>query len=160
MEPTKLHTLETGAPRAKTISVSTRTFPADRTAPRAATTWLRSLPTGLSPTRLADAELCLDELVTNVVRYAFGEPDGSPHRLTVSVERAASEIEITVEDGGRPFDPTAASLPALPRTLEETVPGGRGLLLVRSIAPRLSYESRDGVNRVTLAFPLDAPPES
>jgi serine/threonine-protein kinase RsbW len=152
MEPTRLHTLETDAPRADTSSMSTRTFPADRSAPRAAAAWFRELPTGLSPSRLADAELCVDELVTNIVRYAF--TDGAPHTLTIEVERSPAEVEIAVEDRGRPFDPTAAPLPALPHTLEEAVPGGRGLLLVRSIAPRLSYERRDGVNRVTLAFPL------
>jgi serine/threonine-protein kinase RsbW len=157
---TPMHTLFRHASRGETRSVSSRTFPADRTAPRAAAAWLRTLQTGLSPTRLADAELCLDELVTNVVRYAFPESDRAEHTLTVRVERAASELEIAVEDDGRPFDPTAATLPAMPHTLEETVPGGRGLLLVRSIAPRLSYERRDGVNRVTLGFPLDAPPES
>ena len=158
MQPTEMHTLGAGASRAERESVSSRTFLADRTAPRAATAWLRDLPTGLSPARLADAELCLDELVTNVVRYAFS--DGSPHMLIVSVDRASSDVEITVEDGGRPFDPTAALLPALPSTLDEALPGGRGLLLVRSIAPRVRYERRDGVNRVTLAFPLDAASDS
>ena len=137
-------------------------FPADRTAPRAATSWLRSLPTGLSPSRLDEAELCLDELVTNVVRYAYAgaDADGTPHAITVAVDRSAAGVEITVEDGGLPFDPTAAPLPALPHTLDEAVPGGRGLLLVRSIAPRLRYERRDGANRVTLVFPFEAPPES
>ena len=160
MEPTRLHTLETDAPRADTSSMSTRTFPADRTAPRAATSWFRTLPTGLSPSRLSDAELCVDELVTNIIRYAWMESDGAPHTLTVSVERSPSEVEITIEDAGRLFDPTTAPLPAMPHTLEEAVPGGRGLMLVRSIAPRLRYERRDGVNRVTLAFPLDTPSES
>ena len=153
MESTRLHTLETDAPRADTSSMSTRTFPVDRSAPRAAAAWFRGLPTGLSASRLADAELCVDELVTNVVRYAF--TDGGPHTITVHVERSSSEVEIVIQDDGRPFDPTAAPLPAMPRTLDEAVPGGRGLLLVRSIAPRLGYERRDGVNRVILGFPLD-----
>ena len=64
MQPAEMHTLGAGASRAEKVSVSSRTFPVDRTAPRAATAWLRDLPTGLSPARLADAELCLDELVT------------------------------------------------------------------------------------------------
>ena len=153
MEPTRLHTLETDAPRADTSSMSTRTFPVDRTAPRAAAAWFRGLPTGLSASRLADAELCVDELVTNVVRYAFA--DCVPHSIILNVERSPSEVEIVIQDDGCPFDPTAAPLPAMPRTLEEAVPGGRGLLLVRSIAPRLRYERRDGFNRVTLGFPLD-----
>ena len=137
-----MHTLGT--------AVSARSFTADRTAPRAATAWLRSLPTGLSPSRLADAELCLDELVSNVFRH------GAARTLTVSVERTLSDLEITVEDDGRPFDPTAAVLPPLPHTLEEATPGGRGLLLVRSITPRFRYERRDGANRVTIAFPLES----
>ncbi len=131
-------------------AVSSHRFPADRTAPRAATTWLRSAPTGLSPSRLADAELCLDELVTNVFRH------GAAQTMTVSVERAGDDVEITVEDDGRHFDPTAAALPPIAHTLEEASPGGRGLLLVRSIAPRLRYERRDGANRVTIAFPLES----
>jgi serine/threonine-protein kinase RsbW len=155
-----MHTLFRNASRGETRSVSSRTFPADRTAPRSAAAWLRTLQTGLSPTRLADAELCLDELVTNIIRYAFSESGGAPHTLTVSVEGSPSELEITVEDDGCPFDPTAAPLPAMPHTLEEAVPGGRGLLLVRSIAPSVRYERREGLNRVTLAFPLDAPPQA
>ena len=161
MDPGKTHTLEPGALRAETTSVSSRIFPADRTAPRAAASWLRSLPTGLSDTRLADAELCLDELVTNVIRYAWTDtnrPDS--HTIHIAVDRTSSELEIVVQDDGRPFDPTAAALPPLPHSLEEATPGGRGLLLVRSIAPRLAYERRDGVNRVTMAFPIEASEES
>src|ERR1700752_166387 len=109
-----MHTLWTDALRRETGAVSSRTFPADRTAPRAATSWLRSLPTGLAPSRLADAELCLDELVTNLVRYAWADEGRAAHTVTVAVERAGSEVEITVQDDGRAFDPTAAPLPAMP----------------------------------------------
>jgi serine/threonine-protein kinase RsbW len=136
-----MHTLGT--------AVSSHRFPADRTAPRAATAWLRSVPTGLSPSRLADAELCLDELVTNIFRH------GGARTLRIAIERAGAEVEIIIEDDGRPFDPTAAVLPPIAHTLEEATPGGRGLLLVRSIASRLLYERRDGANRLTIAFPLE-----
>jgi serine/threonine-protein kinase RsbW len=157
MDPGKTHILEPGALRAETTAVSSRTFPADRTAPRAAASWLRSLSTGLTETRLSDAELCLDELVTNVIRYAWADANNSdPHSVVIAVDRTASELEIAVEDDGRAFDPTTAALPSFPHSLDEATPGGRGLLLVRSIAPRLSYERRDGVNRVTLAFPIEA----
>jgi anti-sigma regulatory factor (Ser/Thr protein kinase) len=152
METAMTDTLETGARSAEKRSVSSQIFPGDKTAPRAATSWLRSLPTGLSESRLADAELCLDELVTNIVRYAWS--DGGAHTLTVSVERAGGEVEIAVEDDGLAFDPTAAPLAPIPHTLDEAVPGGRGLLLVRSIAPKLRYERRGDVNRVAIAFPL------
>jgi serine/threonine-protein kinase RsbW len=152
MESAMTDTLETGARSVEKRSVSSQTFPADKTAPRAATSWLRSLHTGLSASRLADAELCLDEIVTNVVRYAWS--DGGAHTLTVSVERAGGDIEIAVEDEGSAFDPTAAPLAPIPHTLDEALPGGRGLLLVRSIAPKLRYERRGDLNRILIAFPL------
>ena len=140
MEPGKPHTLENDAPRPRTTSVSCRTFPADRTAPRAAATWLRALPTGLSASRLADAELCMDELVTNVVRHGWIESDPGPRSLTLRIDRVGPEVEITVEDAGRAFDPTAAELAPAAKSLEDALPGGRGLMLVRSIAPRVRYE--------------------
>jgi anti-sigma regulatory factor (Ser/Thr protein kinase) len=155
MEPGKPHTLETDAPRAGTMSVSCRTFPADRTAPRAAAAWLRSAASGLSESRLADAELCMDELVTNVVRHAWDEADQGPRSVTLRVGRVGGEVEITVEDMGRPFDPTAAPIAPIAHSLDEAVPGGRGLMLVRSIAPRVAYERRGGVNRTTIAFPVE-----
>jgi len=148
----KTDTLESDAMRAETDAVSSQTFSADRTAPRAATAWLRGLATGLSPSRLADAELCTDELVTNVVRYAANV--GATQTVTVRVERVGSEVEITIEDEGPPFDPTATAPVSMPRTLDEALPGGRGLLLVRAIAPRFGYERAGDVNRVTIAFPL------
>ncbi|HEY7111609.1 MAG TPA: ATP-binding protein [Thermoanaerobaculia bacterium] len=131
-----------------------RTFAADHSAPRAATAWLRSQALGLSEARFSDAELCVDELVTNVVRYAW--PEGETHAVTLSLARSASEVEITLEDDGRPFDPNDAPGPPAPRSLEEAVPGGRGLMLVRAIAPRLRYERRDGRNRTTIAFPVES----
>jgi anti-sigma regulatory factor (Ser/Thr protein kinase) len=160
MEPGKPHTLETDAPRAGTTSVSCRTFPADRTAPRAAATWLRAVASGLSPSRLADAELCMDELVTNVVRYGWADTDPGPRSVTLRIDRIGCEVEITVEDAGRPFDPTAAPLAPIAHSLDEAVPGGRGLLLVRSIAPRVAYERSNGVNRTTIAFPLEGVAEA
>jgi anti-sigma regulatory factor (Ser/Thr protein kinase) len=131
---------------------ASRDFPADRAAPRAATAWLRRFAHGLSEPRISDAELCLDELVTNVVRYAWA--DGASHTVTVRFERSRSEFAISVEDDGRQFDPREESIAPPARSLAEAGIGGRGVMLVRSIAPRLAYERRDGRNRVTVAFPL------
>ena len=158
METVRPHTLDTGAPSDGTMSVSCRTFPADRTAPRAAAAWLRGVSTGLSSSRLTDAELCMDELVTNVVRHAWTDADSGPRFVTVRIDRVGAEVEITVEDAGRPFDPKAEPLAPIAQSLEDALPGGRGLLLVRSIASRLTYQRSQGVNRTTIAFPADGSP--
>jgi anti-sigma regulatory factor (Ser/Thr protein kinase) len=144
-----------GVAGADTMHVHARAFPADRTAPRAATAWLRSVMLGLSPARLDDAELCLDELVTNVIRYAWEDPAG--HEVAVRVERTPFELTISIEDDGRPFDPRQAPPPPIPHSLEEAIPGGRGLMLVKAICPRLDYERIDGKNRVTFGFYKDRP---
>jgi anti-sigma regulatory factor (Ser/Thr protein kinase) len=147
-----------GLADAGTMPVHARLFPADRGTPRAATAWLRSVMLGLSSPRLDDAELCLDELVTNVIRYAWDDPAG--HEVAVRVERTPSELTISVEDDGRPFDPREAAPPPIPRSLDEAIPGGRGLMLVKAIAPRLDYERREGRNRVTFGFYRDRPTRS
>ena len=146
MSPVEEKAGKTAASPADARVVDSRTFPADRSAPRAATAWLRSLPLRLTESRFADA----DELVTNVVRYAWA--DNAGRSLTLRVARSRSDVAITVEDDGRPFDPRKAPIASAPQSLEEAVPGGRGLMLVRSIAPDVRYERSDGVNRVTIRF--------
>jgi len=138
---------------AHTMHVHANVFPADRATPRAATAWLRSVMRGLSPARLDDAELCLDELVTNVIRYAWDDPAG--HEVAVRVERTENELTVTIEDDGRPFNPLQAPIPPPAHSLDEAIPGGRGLMLVKAIAPRLDYERRDGRNQVTFGFYKD-----
>ena len=154
MSPVEEKAGKTAASPADARVVDSRTFPADRTAPRAATAWLRSLPLRLTESRFSDAELCVDELVTNVVRYAWA--DNAGRSLTLRVAQSRSDVAITVEDDGRPFDPRKAPIASAPQSLEEAVPGGRGLMLVRSIAPDVRYERSDGVNRVTIRFSAES----
>jgi serine/threonine-protein kinase RsbW len=129
-----------------------RSFPADRSAPRAAAEWLRSLgpASGLPSDRLAHAELCLDELVTNIVRYAWDGP--GPFALTVRLEQERHALLVMVEDDGKPFDPREQPVATAASTLGEASPGGRGISLVRSVADELRYERRGGHNRVTVIF--------
>jgi anti-sigma regulatory factor (Ser/Thr protein kinase) len=154
MSPSGIDSLG-GVADAGAMHVHARVFPADRTTPRAATAWLRSVMLGLSTPRLDDAELCLDELVTNIIRYAWDDPAG--REVAVRVERTAFELIVTLEDDGRPFDPRQAAPPPIPQSLDEAVPGGRGLMLVKAICQRLDYERRDGKNRVTFGFYKDRP---
>lgn len=97
--------------------------------------------------------VALDEAVSNAINHGYDA--GVRGEIAVRLRRGADRVEVEVEDDGRPFDPNDAPVPAAPRSLEEAVPGGRGLMLVRAIAPRLRYERRDGRNRVTVAFPLE-----
>ncbi|MFE6285792.1 ATP-binding protein [Streptomyces sp. NPDC057877] len=82
----------------------------------------------------ADAELCVTELVGNVIRHV-GE--GSPVRVSVRVREAGAwaERRIRVEV----TDPEPQSLPVLRRVGDEDE-SGRGLALLDAVASRWGVE--------------------
>jgi serine/threonine-protein kinase RsbW len=131
-----------------------RSFPGDRFAPRIATTWLleNGPPAGLTGDCLARAEICLDELVSNVVRH--GGHGARPVTLTLSLSRERQDLLLTVEDDGHAFDPRLVPAPAFAHSIEEAEAGGRGVFLVRSFADDLRYARRAGRNHVTVVFRL------
>lgn len=99
------------------------------------------------------AFLVYDEIVTNIIRYAF--EDGSSHSITFNALLADSELALTFEDDGRPFDPRSAPPPEPETSLVKAQIGGRGLILVRKAAKRIDYARTDnGHNRLTVVLPL------
>jgi anti-sigma regulatory factor (Ser/Thr protein kinase) len=114
--------------------------------------WLRGFAdeSDISEDRAADLELCLNELVTNIIHHAY--EDDHDHEIRIALERAAGELRATIEDDGRPFDPLNSPLPEPARSLESSRIGGWGIPIVRALADHIVHERRDGKNRVTLAF--------
>jgi len=127
-----------------------RTFRNDDEELRPLSEWFRAFArrNGAAPARALDFELCLNELVTNVIHYAYA--DRGAHEIRVFLEREGEELRATVEDDGRPFNPLDKEPPAIPASLEEAGVGGWGIPIVRALADDLSYERRDGRNRFTI----------
>jgi anti-sigma regulatory factor (Ser/Thr protein kinase) len=94
------------------------------------------------------AALGIEELVTNCIKYGYD--DEAAHTIQVSVSFTHARLTVTIVDDGRPFDPVAAAPPDLTLSLDERVPGGLGLHLLRSLADTWTYERRDARNVVTL----------
>jgi anti-sigma regulatory factor (Ser/Thr protein kinase) len=61
------------------------------------------------------AFLVFEEIVTNIIRYAFD--DAKEHPITVSFARSDSELLLTFEDDGRAFDHRKVPAPDLHRPL-------------------------------------------
>ena len=92
--------------------------------------------------------LCLDEVVTNVVSYAFdGIPDPA---LTVELEVGPEVLTAVVVDNGRAFDPLGHPLAPRLSDLETAPIGGFGIRLLRETASALRYERLGGRNRLTI----------
>jgi anti-sigma regulatory factor (Ser/Thr protein kinase) len=102
------------------------------------------------PVRVAFAvRQCLEEAVVNLIEYSpvmAGEP------IAIELDWQGDTLVAAVEDHGPPFDLRAAPVPVRPAGLEEVVPGGWGIQLIRSFASDIGYESAAGRNRLTLRF--------
>lgn len=85
-----------------------------------------------------DLELIFEEIVTNAIRHGF--TDRPPGRITVRLTRDAQVATLVIEDDGIRFDPLEAPDHTRPGSLDDAIPGGLGIVLVRSLSSRLEYE--------------------
>jgi serine/threonine-protein kinase RsbW len=85
----------------------------------------------------------LDEILNNIISYAY--EDAGRHDITVRLQLRCGNVEVFVEDDGKPFDPLAVATPR-PRS-DESV-GGVGLHFVRTLTDQLTYARRDGINQL------------
>lgn len=118
---------------------------------RRMSTWLREQ---MRETRVNDSEaylfeLCANEAVANIILHAQGAPAGSPIGMTYSV--SDSRVELRIEDQSRLFDPMSAPLPEMPLTLDDALPGGKGLVLLQKLLPRSRYERHEPMNLLVLS---------
>lgn len=114
--------------------------------------WLAGLAeAGLfAPSLLFEIHLCLEETLANIVLHGFA--DTAEPRIDLSLVRQASELILMVEDNGQPFDPSNAPAPTPPTSLEDAVPGGQGIALMRRFSDTMRYTRLADRNRLTFAF--------
>lgn len=107
---------------------------------------------GLSPKRLFEIELVLEEILTNVIHHAYPGREGEVEiDWHIDQERM---LRITIQDWGIPFDPTECRSPILCVDACERPIGGLGIHLARKMADDLTYERLPDGNRLTLLFQL------
>jgi anti-sigma regulatory factor (Ser/Thr protein kinase) len=106
----------------------------------------------LTPERLMNLELVLEELLLNVVDNGF--PEGPKGWIELAARpRAEGGIRVYVEDNGVPFDPLARPDPDLHASFAERPLGGLGIYLVRQLATDHTYEYTDRkTNLFSFAF--------
>lgn len=97
--------------------------------------------------------LSLDEAVSNVVNYAYGEQKDMPimieaQEMTVGDRR---QLLLRLIDNGMEFNPLAEA-PEVDVTLsaEERQVGGLGIFLIRQVMDEVSYERKSGQNQLTM----------
>jgi serine/threonine-protein kinase RsbW len=97
------------------------------------------------------ANLIFEEIVTNIIRYAFDDRD--EHPIEIEFRRDTDTLTFEFVDDGRPFDPRNSQRRSEPETLDSATIGGRGLFLVKNAAKGVNYERTNaGQNRLTIAL--------
>jgi len=92
--------------------------------------------------------LCLEELVTNVISYAW--PDDGEHTLGILITVDDEFIKVSIEDDGIPFDPTQHPEPDMKKPAAERAVGGLGIHLVRQTMNEMRYSRQEDKNFLVL----------
>lgn len=108
------------------------------------------------PDRVAYAvRLCLEEAVANLITHSPAQSD-----IAVDLGWQGDVMVAAIEDDRPPFDPRTVAVPARPGSLDDAMPGGLGIVLMRSFASDIDYDATPGCNRLTFRFRRTPPPEA
>ena len=81
--------------------------------------------------------LALDELVTNIIHYAYD--DEGLHQIEITLSYGDYLLNVQMQDDGKPFDPTGIEGPEFGKDLEQREIGGLGIHFVRQLMDKMSY---------------------
>jgi anti-sigma regulatory factor (Ser/Thr protein kinase) len=98
----------------------------------------------LPPEVVFNLKLALDEVVTNIISYAYD--DEADHRVKIHVTLDRDVVSVRVEDDGRAFNPLDAQSPDIRLGIDERPIGGLGVHIVRSVMDALEYRRENGRN--------------
>ena len=95
-----------------------------------------------------DVRMVCEELVVNVVDYAY--PERIDGYLDVEIEKDEHAITIRLKDGGVAFNPLEVEAPDITKPLEERQIGGLGIFIMLKKMDAVSYERIDNENILTI----------
>ena len=95
---------------------------------------------GKSMKDIAQIQVVLDEICTNIVSYSEGK------EATLLLEDLGDKIRITLTDDGKPFDP----LGEIPKKEDPEAPGGHGIHLAKEMTDKMEYKRVNDRNILTL----------
>jgi len=103
---------------------------------------------GLDSEVVADMQIALDEVLTNIGKYAHA--DNAAQQIDICLTVRENVLEAVIEDGGAPFDPLQVASPDLGAPLQQRRVGGIGIHFVRNLLDEVSYERTGDRNRLVL----------
>ena len=103
---------------------------------------------GLDMEMQMNLNLVLEEMVTNVIFYAY--PEGTEADIGLTVEYDGKELTFVLSDQGKAFDPTMNEGTDMDANPAERDLGGMGIFIVKNIMNQVTYQRLDGKNLLTM----------
>lgn len=104
----------------------------------------------LTPALVHAFNLCLDEVLTNIISYGYDEP--APHAVSITLSCDNGTVTAVVTDHGKPFNPLEeAPEPDLDADIEDRPIGGLGVFFLKQMMDDVRYERMGHANQLTLS---------
>lgn len=92
--------------------------------------------------------LACEELIVNVVSYAY--PAGTDGYIELDITDEGEALRIEICDGGKPFNPIEKEAPDVTQCPEDRDIGGLGIYLVLQTMDEVTYQYEEGKNKLVL----------
>ena len=103
---------------------------------------------GLSMELQMNLNLVMEEMVTNVIFYAY--PEGEVADIELLAKSDGKELTFVLSDQGKEFDPTAKEDTDLDVNPADRELGGMGIFIVKNIMNKVTYQRLEGKNLLTM----------
>ena len=108
---------------------------------------------GLSMELQMNLNLVMEEMVTNVIFYAY--PEGEVADIELLAKSDGKELTFVLSDQGKEFDPTAKEDADLDVNPADRELGGMGIFIVKNIMNKVTYQRLEGKNLLTMTKGID-----
>ena len=104
---------------------------------------------GCPPRARMQLNIAFEEMFVNVAHYAYFPKQGD---ITIRCEILPEPrcVQITLIDGGVPYDPLAKDDPDITLSVEKRKVGGLGIFMVKKSMDEVEYRYEDGKNIFTM----------
>jgi serine/threonine-protein kinase RsbW len=92
---------------------------------------------GLEPAAVYAVQLAVDEAFSNIVEHAYGGE--SDEKIECICQIVGQDLEVTLIDCGKPFDPSLVPGPNLDAELEDREVGGLGLYFIFQLMDEVHF---------------------
>ena len=102
---------------------------------------------GLDMELLMNLNLVMEEMVSNIIFYAY--PEGTDASIELVAESDGKELTFVLSDQGKEFDPTLKDADPDVNPMDRDI-GGMGIFIVKNIMNEVTYQRLEGKNLLTM----------